>query len=156
MTVSGENGSQFLSALLFLGPLIGTPVTIEVVDGLRSAPFVRLTLATLERAGIVVRHDDALLHFAIPGNQHFQPHDWHLARDYPTAALWLSAWSAAGGELRLHGLDANAEDGRAIRHAFATLGMAIETAPDARTPNIRCSVCAEPPRSMAQRSTAMR
>ncbi len=43
--VSGQISSQFLSALLMAAPLAQGPVTIEIVDKLVSAPYVRMTVS---------------------------------------------------------------------------------------------------------------
>ena len=40
--VSGAKSSQYLSALLFMAPLIGEKVEIEVRDGLSPAPWCTL------------------------------------------------------------------------------------------------------------------
>ena len=52
--MSGARSSQYLSSLLFLAPLIGEEVEIEVVDDLVSSPLVRTTLEVMQEAGIRV------------------------------------------------------------------------------------------------------
>src|SRR6185437_2984973 len=42
VTVSAARSSQYISALLFLAPSIGEPLTITITDALRSASFIRL------------------------------------------------------------------------------------------------------------------
>lgn len=129
VSVSGARGSQYLSALLFLAPLLGDAVDIAVTDGLRSAAFVRLTLATLARAGITVVAAPDLRAFHIPGGQHYQPRDWYIPRDWPSAALWLAAGAVAGGTIAVDGLDGDAEDGAAVLAALRALGADITTGP---------------------------
>jgi 3-phosphoshikimate 1-carboxyvinyltransferase len=102
--ISGARSSQYLSALLFLAPLIGEDVAIERVDELHSAPLVHITLRVLTEAGIAVEHDAELRHFFIPGGQQYQPRDYLVPGDYPSAATWLAAGAIAGGEVTLLGL----------------------------------------------------
>src|SRR2546428_9530826 len=63
VTISGARSSQYLSALLFLAPLIGESVDIVVIDNLKSQALVNVTLNVLEEAGIVVEYDETLRHF---------------------------------------------------------------------------------------------
>lgn len=129
--ISCARSSQYLSALLMLAPLINDDVTITVVAPYSSASFVRLTLATLAEAGIVVAHDAALQHFHFAGGQHYQARDWQLPRDYPTAATWLAAGAIAGAGLTLVGLANDAEDGAGIIHAVRALGVDLRIIPAA-------------------------
>jgi 3-phosphoshikimate 1-carboxyvinyltransferase len=48
ITISGARSSQYLSALLFLAPLLESGLEITVVDGLKSKPLVRATLEVLQ------------------------------------------------------------------------------------------------------------
>lgn len=137
VTIAGVRGSQYLSALLFLAPLIGAPVAITVTDGLRSASFIRLTLATLRAAGLVIDASPDLRQFVIPGNQRYQVRDWRLARDWPTAGMWLAAGALTGGALSLGALDMTAEDGIALRAALAAFGVELEATVDSDDPLLR-------------------
>ncbi len=139
VTIAGARSSQYLSALLFLAPLIGENVTINVAGTLASVGFVRLTLATLAQAGIMVECDDALLRFHIAGGQHYQPRDWQLPRDDPSAATWLAAGSVAGGALTLEGLAATSPEGESILAALRAMGADI-TAWPAADPALRTLV----------------
>jgi 3-phosphoshikimate 1-carboxyvinyltransferase len=127
-TVAGGTSSQYLSALLMLAPLLREPLTIAVTGELRSASFVRLTAQMMGEAGIVVEHDGAV--WRIPAGQAYQPREWRLAGDFPSAIVWLAASALAGGTIAIGGLDAAAEDGRAALAALAALGAQIATRPD--------------------------
>ncbi len=131
VSVSGARSSQYLSALLMLAPLIGVPVTIAVTDGLRSASFARLTARTLAHAGVTVTTDAAGQLWRIPGGQRYQPRDWRLARDFPTAVMWLAATAVAGARIVLDGLDTTNEDASAALVALVALGVRLTTEPSA-------------------------
>ncbi|HKD74406.1 MAG TPA: hypothetical protein VKB76_02880, partial [Ktedonobacterales bacterium] len=131
VTIAGARSSQYLSALLFLAPLIDEDVTIAVAGTLASAGFVRLTLATLAQAGITVEYDDALLRFHISAGQHYQPREWQLPRDDPSAATWLAAGSVAGGVLTLEGLATASPEGESILAALKAMGADIAATTEA-------------------------
>ncbi|GCE47122.1 3-phosphoshikimate 1-carboxyvinyltransferase [Thermosporothrix hazakensis] len=123
--ISGARSSQYLSALLFLCPLLTEPVEIEVVDMLKSQPLARATLEVLQEAGIVIEHDAALRHFKIQPNQRYQPREYVIPGDYPSAAALLAAASVAtdpASELRLTRLRPGEEIGEALLSAFRAMG----------------------------------
>ncbi len=133
VTISGARSSQYLSALLFLAPLIDEQVEIEVVDGLKSQPLVRATLEVLEEAGIVVEHDIALHHFSIEAGQRYQPREYVVPGDYPSAAALLSACAVSNdsaGELRLSRLRQGDEVGEALLTAFREMGADLRSVGD--------------------------
>jgi 3-phosphoshikimate 1-carboxyvinyltransferase len=128
VSISGARSSQYLSALLFLAPLIGEPVEIAVVDGLKSQPLVRASLEVLQEAGISIEHDDALRHFTIAGGQRYQPGTYVVPGDYPSAAALLAACAVArdpGSELRLSRLRQGDEVGEALLGALRGMGAAL-------------------------------
>ena len=49
--ISGKKSSQYISALLFLAPLLKEGLEIEIVDELTSASFLDLTIADTRRGG---------------------------------------------------------------------------------------------------------
>src|SRR2546430_7784377 len=133
VTISGARSSQYLSALLFLAPLIGERLEIEVVDGLKSEPLVRASLEVLQEAGIVIEHDEALRHFVIAGGQHYQPRSYTIPGDYPSAAALLTACATASdpaSEIRLARLRPGEEIGEALPAALRALGADLRVEGD--------------------------
>jgi 3-phosphoshikimate 1-carboxyvinyltransferase len=123
--VSGARSSQYLSALLFLAPLLEEPLVIEVLDGLKSEGMVRLTLRVLQEAGIELEYDAALRRFEIPAPQHYRPGVYSVPGDYPGAAAMLAACAAAtdpSSMLRLTRLPPGEEDGEALLAALLAMG----------------------------------
>jgi 3-phosphoshikimate 1-carboxyvinyltransferase len=123
--ISGARSSQYLSALLFLGPLLAEGLEIEVVDGLKSQPLVRTTLEVLGEAGIHIEHDEALRHFVIASGQSYQPREYVIPGDYPSAAALLAAYTVSNDPaslLRLDRLRPGDEVGDALLEAFRAMG----------------------------------
>lgn len=93
-SLDGSVSSQFLSGLLMALPLAQNDSTIEV-HGLKSTPYVDMTLEVLEQFGIQVTHKN-YEHFHIPGNQHYKPADLTCEGDWSGAAALLVAAALAG------------------------------------------------------------
>src|SRR6266480_2297369 len=124
VTISGARSSQYLSALLFLAPLIGEPLDIVVVDNLKSQAMVHVTLNVLEEAGIVVEYDETLRHFYIPAGQDYQPRQYVVPGDYPSAAALLAACAVAtdpASEICLSGLRPGERDGDVLLEALRAM-----------------------------------
>jgi 3-phosphoshikimate 1-carboxyvinyltransferase len=128
VTISGARSSQYLSSLLFLAPLLDEGLEITVVDGLKSQPLVRATLSVLQEAGIHLSYSDDLLHFSIPGGQHYQPREYVIPGDYPSAAALISACITSndpGSRLILGRLRPGEEIGENLLSAYQALGADI-------------------------------
>lgn len=123
--VSGKKSSQYISSLLFLAPLLEEGLEIEIVDGLASASFVDLTIQVLREAGISIIMKQQHSHYFVPGGQRYQPLDYTVPGDYPSAAALLAAVAVAQGELTIPNLQAGDEQGQALLEVFSSMGMNI-------------------------------
>ena len=122
--VDGSVSSQFLTGLLLALPLAAHDSTLTV-RGLRSAPYVRMTLDTLERFGIAAVHDAAVGTFSIPGRQAYQPGRFTIDGDWSGAANMLVA-GAIAGRVTVTRLAAGSSQGdRAIVDACARAGATV-------------------------------
>jgi len=113
--VSGNNSSQFLSALLFLTPLLEEDSEIEVLHDLKSKVVVGQTLEVLEQAGIIIHASDDYMNFKVPGNQSYQAREYTVQGDYPGSAAILAAAAVTNSNVIVHRLMENSKQGeRAI------------------------------------------
>lgn len=126
--VSGARSSQFLSSLLFLAPLVGEPIAIEVVEGLKSKPLVQTTLEVMKTAGIQVEASDDLLHFRI-SPQSYQPGDYTVNGDWPGAAALLSAAAVTRSDVTINRLYRDEQGERAIVDVLAQMGASVNWSP---------------------------
>ncbi len=127
--ISGARSSQYLSALLYLAPLIGERLVIQVVDGLKSQPLVHATLKVLREAGIEVEHDEAMRHFIIEAGQAYSPGQYVVPGDYPSAAALLCACAVASdpsSRVQLERLRAGEEDGEVLLGALRAMGADVQ------------------------------
>jgi len=123
--ISGKKSSQYISALLFLAPLLKEELEIEIVDELTSASFLDLTIEVLEKAGITVITVDSYRHYVVPGMQQYQPRDYVIPGDYPSAAALLAAVAIAKGAITIANLQPGDTNGEAILEVFSEMGVQI-------------------------------
>lgn len=128
VTISGRQSSQYLSALLFLGPLLAEGLEIEVIDGLTSASFVDLTIQILATAGITIHTLERHQLYQIPGGQHYRTGTYTIPGDYPSAAALLGAVAVTGGAITIRNLTEDDPAGVAVLEAFTAMGVEITRA----------------------------
>jgi 3-phosphoshikimate 1-carboxyvinyltransferase len=126
VAISGSTSSQYLSALLYLAPLLPAGLSISVTGTVRSAPLIRTTLRALRRAGIDLRASDDLRHYVVPGGQRYHAATFEVPGDGPSAAALAAAAMVTGVPLRLNRLPTADEDVRALLEGLAALGASLD------------------------------
>lgn len=109
--VSGEVSSQYLSALLFLTPLLEEDSEIEVLGDLKSKVVVGQTLDVLEQAGIRIEASEDYVHFKVPGRQSYQAKTYQVQGDYPGSAAILAAAAVTKSDVTVKGLEEHSRQG---------------------------------------------
>ena len=125
VTISGARSSQYLSALLYLAPLLPLGLRITVTDGLRSSDLVRATLRVLAEAGIRVAAANDLRAFTVAGRQTYRPNTCTIPGDAPTAAALAVASLLLGQPVQLATLDGAQPEVAALLAAFAAFGAPV-------------------------------
>ncbi len=137
--ISGKKSSQYISALLFLAPLLEAGLEIEIIDELTSASFLDLTIQVLEEAGITIITGERYRQYVVPGMQQYQPREYTIPGDYPSTAALLAAVAIARGEITLSNLQPGDANGEAILKVFSEMGVDIT-----RTENTITARCSRP------------
>ncbi|MBY9082330.1 3-phosphoshikimate 1-carboxyvinyltransferase [Paenibacillus sp. HN-1] len=115
ITVSGSVSSQYLSALLFLTPLLEEDSEIIVLNDLKSKVVVGQTLEVLEQAGIAIHAADDYMSFKVPGGQSYEAKTYTVQGDYPGSAAVLAAAAVTESDVKIHRLAEKSRQGeRAI------------------------------------------
>ncbi len=102
--------SQYLSALLLMGPLTRRGLEIEIIKGPVSRPYVDLTLAVMQRFGIEVE-PYGYEKFKVPGGQCYQAGHYQVEPDCSQAGYFWAAAAITGGEIKVHGIKADSVQG---------------------------------------------
>ena len=121
----GDQSSQFLSGLLFAGPLVPNATDIELTSPLKSRPYVDLTLTLLRDHGIRIQEEDG--HFHVPGNQRARQRPIDVPGDYSSAAFLLGAAAVTNGHVTVDGLDPHDPQGdKAILSQLEAFGARVQ------------------------------
>ena len=99
--VDGSRTSQLVSGLLMALPGLAADSELVLTGPLASRPYVDLTLAVLQRCGIVIEERPG--GFFVPGGQRFRPVPMEPEPDWSAAAFWL-AIAALGCPVEVTGL----------------------------------------------------
>ena len=107
LTLDAGLSSQFLTALLLVGPLTAEGLRITVTD-LVSVPYVEITLEMMRRFGVDVRREGDT--FVVP-SQPYQACRYPVEPDASTASYFLAAAALTGRTVTIPGLGSDALQG---------------------------------------------
>lgn len=123
--------SQFLTALLLAAPLIPQGLTIIDLSELNEKPYVEITLDWLRMQKIEFAYTPDLMHFEIPGGQHYAAFERLIPADFSTATFPLIAALITRSPLSIRNLDFTDSQGDKAVFGFAReMGAGIETEGD--------------------------
>lgn len=103
VAVSGEASSQFLSALMLIGPYLPGGLVIDIVGDLVSRPYVEMTASVMSTFGVTATFSDRTVR--IPQGR-YKPVDVAVEPDHSSAAFVVAAVLAAGGKISVPSLGA--------------------------------------------------
>ena len=131
--LSGTVSSQYVSALLFIGPLAPEGVEIEITDELVSRPYVDLTLGVMEDFGISY-YREGYRFFRVPGGQDYQPADYAIEADASSASYFWAAAAITGGRVTIANLSGDSCQGdAAFPGVLEQMGCTLESEADGLT-----------------------
>ncbi len=111
VTMTGDQSSQYFSALLMVGPLTREGLTIRVERDLVSKPFIDLTAASMRSFGVSMSRDADFTVLSVPGGQTYRAQDYFVEPDASNASYFLAAAAATGGRVRIDHLDRTSAQG---------------------------------------------
>jgi 3-phosphoshikimate 1-carboxyvinyltransferase len=102
VSIKGNISSQYITALLLIAARLPLGLELHINGELTSRPYVEMTLAMLQSAGIQHKWDDNMI--SIP-NQEFVETSLHVEPDWSAASYWYAIAALADeAELFLPGL----------------------------------------------------
>jgi 3-phosphoshikimate 1-carboxyvinyltransferase len=117
IAIAGNTSSQFLSALLLIGPCLSGGLVLSPVGTLVSRPYLEMTMSMMRTFGVQVHWEGGNIVVA-PG-QYRVPTDYRIEADWSAASYWYAmAVFADQVELRLKGLQAHSIQGDAVLAAM--------------------------------------
>ena len=128
--VRGDLSSQFLSALLMVGPYAARGVTVEVEGELVSRPFVGLTVAIMRDFGAAAIEEEGGRRFVVPPGR-YEARDYLVEPDATAASYFFAAAALTGGRVRVAGLRRDSPQGDlAFVEVLERMGCAVEWGAD--------------------------
>ncbi len=103
--------SQFISALLMVGPYAGGDVMIRIDGGLASRPYVEMTIAVMRSLGVELLAGDEFDRFIVPAAQRYQAREVVVEPDASAATYFWAAAALTGGQITALGLRADSLQG---------------------------------------------
>jgi 3-phosphoshikimate 1-carboxyvinyltransferase len=126
VSIDGSTSSQFLTGLLMALPLAAADTTIYV-EGLRSLPYIDMTIDVMDKFGIDIDHRD-YEEFYVPGNQVYTPAEFEMEGDWSAASCLLVAGAVAGSVTVRNLKEVSLQADVAIIEALSRAGARIESA----------------------------
>jgi 3-phosphoshikimate 1-carboxyvinyltransferase len=111
-TVSIEGGisSQFISALMLVGPCTPSGIKLNIEGNLVSKPYVDLTTSIMESFGVVVEND-SYRRITVLGGQSYRGRTYQVEPDASSASYFLAAAAVTGGRVRVEALGRRSAQG---------------------------------------------
>ncbi|RZK55085.1 MAG: 3-phosphoshikimate 1-carboxyvinyltransferase, partial [Hymenobacter sp.] len=129
LVVRGDISSQYISALLMVGPGLPAGLRLRLTGEVGSRPYIHLTLNLMKHFGGSADELTPDLVEARSGG--YRPADYEVESDWSAASYWyaLVALGAAGSSVTLPGLRAQSWQGdHVIQQIMTSLGVTTEFA----------------------------
>jgi 3-phosphoshikimate 1-carboxyvinyltransferase len=125
LSIRGDISSQFISALMLIGPMFDDGLIIDVVGELVSRSYVLMTAAVMKDFGATVIVKEAEISVA-PGG--YAPCRFVVEPDYSSAAFPLVAVAVREGSVQVPGLSSTSLQGDAeITNLLEAMGCSVRT-----------------------------
>lgn len=129
----GDVSSQYLSALLMIGPYLPQGLRVELEGELVSVPYVEMTLGVMADFGVEARHHGFRV-FEVPGGQVYQARQYEIEPDASAASYFFALAAATGGRVRVLHLGERSRQGDVhFVELLQRMGCTVIREPDAIT-----------------------
>ncbi|AEI49058.1 3-phosphoshikimate 1-carboxyvinyltransferase [Runella slithyformis] len=109
--IRGDVSSQYISALLMVGPLLPEGITLELTGDIGSRPYIEMTLQQMIAFGVTHEADWETKTIHVPAQQ-YTPTQYAVESDWSGASYWYSLVALAqDAEVELLGLKENSLQG---------------------------------------------
>lgn len=126
--LSGSVSSQYISALLMIGPMLKNGLILNLIENIVSRPYIDMTLAVMRSYGAKVGWKDAQTIVVEPVP--YQPCSYQVENDWSAASYWYEMVALASNEdaeVVLPGLFAESLQGDSRgAEVFERLGVSTE------------------------------
>lgn len=121
--LNGETSSQYLSALLMIGPLAGG-LSIKVSGDLVSRPYAHMTADIMKHFSVDVDVDGNV--FRVAPDQHYAASEYHIEGDFSAAAYFFAIAALTSSTITVKSLDPHsAQADRAFLAILEQMGCTV-------------------------------
>jgi len=121
----GDVSSQYVSALLLVGPFAEDGLTVRLTTPLESRPYVLMTIECQNSFGIRVERSPALDRFSV-SRQEYQPTRYEVEGDWSSASYFLAIGVLFGGMEVAHLNTESVQADRALLDLLKEMGAKVE------------------------------
>lgn len=125
LDVAGNISSQFISALLLIGPVLRSGLRLRLLGDIISRPYIDLTLWTMREFGADVEWTGVDTITVQP--KPYVPRPYLIENDWSAASYWYEMVALSPdpeAEVRLEGLmDGSKQGDSSVRYIFSLLGV---------------------------------
>ena len=125
LEVPGNISSQFISALLMIGPVLQKGLELKLTDQIISRPYIELTLWTMREFGAIAEWTDVDT-ITVEPKPYAQRH-YLIENDWTASSYWyeiLALRADPDSSLQLAGLmDGSKQGDSVVRYIFSLLGL---------------------------------
>ena len=125
LSIPGNVSSQYISALLMIGPMLKNGLTLQLTGDIISRPYIDLTLWTMGEFGAEAEWTS--VDTITVNHKPYQDHDYFIENDWSAASYWYEIVALSKNpdtEIRLTGLMDGSKQGDSVtRYIFSLLGV---------------------------------
>ncbi len=125
LETAGNISSQYISALLLIGPMLEDGLTLHLTGDIISRPYIDLTLWTMREFGADADWSD--YETIVVKAKPYQERSYYIENDWSAASYWYEMMALSqqeDDEIRLTGLmDGSKQGDSQVRYIFSLLGV---------------------------------
>ncbi len=125
LEIEGNVSSQYISALLMIGPVLSKGLTLRLQGEIISRPYIDLTLWTMHEFSAAAEW--ASIDSIEVKPQPYRPRPYYIENDWSAASYWYEMVALSADkdvEVRLEGLmDGSKQGDSSVRYIFSLLGV---------------------------------
>lgn len=125
LEIPGNVSSQYISALLMIGPVLKNGLTLRLTGDIISRPYIDLTLSVMHQFGSRAEWTDidTIQVSPVP----YRERSYYIENDWSAASYWYEMMALSQNEddeVRLQGLmDGSRQGDSSVRYIFSLLGV---------------------------------
>ena len=125
LEITGSVSSQYISALLMIGPALKNGLELKMTGNIASRPYIDLTLWMMREFGAEAEWSDIDTVTVKPTP--YRQHDYFIESDWSAASYWyemVALYERDMAKVRLGGLmDASKQGDSCVKHIYSLLGV---------------------------------